>query len=115
MSIADGLRVIALERTVAVLVKRLDALEARQGAETPAGATSDHAPPTQRPSSAPADDAVMAEVVAALQAGESIRGAAKVVGLDRNKIARLRRRALAEGRLTSRPGETGLRKPTDGL
>ena len=45
----------------------------------------------------------MAGVIEALQAGQSIRRAADVLGLDRNKVARLRQRAIAEGRLTVSP------------
>jgi len=49
----------------------------------------------------------MAGVVGALEAGQSIRCAAHMLGLDRNKVARLRQRAIAEGRLTTvSPGET---------
>jgi hypothetical protein len=61
---------------------------------------------TQRCSSAPANDAAMADVVGALRAGHSIRGAAKMLGLDRSKVAGLRQRAIGEGCLTVSPGET---------
>jgi hypothetical protein len=89
MSYADGQRVIALETTVAALLARVAVLEEMVAVL-----------PAQRPQSAPADDAVMADVVEALEAGQSIRGAANMLGLDRNKVARLRQRAIAEGCLT---------------
>ena len=50
----------------------------------------------------------------ALRAGHSIRGAAKILGLNRNKVAHLRRRALAEGCLTVSPGETAQRSAGSG-
>ena len=53
----------------------------------------------------------MASVIEALAAGQSIRGAARTLNLDRNRIARLRRRAIAEGWLTVSPPETGFRRP----
>ena len=40
----------------------------------------------------------------ALEAGQSIRRAAYALGLDRNKVARLRQRAIAEGRRRERGG-----------
>lgn len=46
----------------------------------------------------------MASVVEALEAGQSIRHTAYALGLDRNKVARLRQRAIAQGRLTVSPG-----------
>ena len=52
---------------------------------------------------------MMADVIEALEAGQSIRGAADMLGIDRNKVARLRQRAIAEGRLTVSPPETGQR------
>ena len=81
MSVADFNRMIALERRVAAL-EEMVAGSPRRGA------------------SAPADDPLISGVVEALRAGQSIRGAARMLNLDRNKVARLRRRALAEGRLT---------------
>ena len=117
MSISDALRLADLEATVAALLVRVAVLEdmvadthafckGRQGAGTPSGAGSlDCWPPSQRPSSAPGNDTVMASVVEALEAGQSIRGTADMLGLDRNKVARLRQRAIAEGRL-SHPPET---------
>jgi hypothetical protein len=115
MAISDNLRLLSLEATVATLLARVDALEARQVAEAPAGAAgardrgqSPHAsyhsdPPAERPPSAPGGDAVMAAVVEACGAGLSIRGAAARLGLDRSKVARLRQRAIAEGCLTVSP------------
>jgi hypothetical protein len=54
----------------------------------------------------------MVRVVAALKRGQSIRGAAEVLALDRNKVARLRERAIAEGLLVS-PRDTGQDSTTD--
>jgi hypothetical protein len=82
MSIADLNRMLALEARVSALEIVADSrafCEARQGA------------------GAPADDPLIASVVEALQAGQSIRGAAGVFGLDRNRVFRARRRATRRG------------------
>ena len=113
MSYAETRRILELEATVAALLARVAVLEdmvadsrafceARQRAGTPVGVLGalDCETPSQRPSSAPENDAVMASVIEALQAGQSIRRAAEALGVDRNKVARLRQRAIAEGRLT---------------
>ena len=114
MSYADTRRMLDLEAEVATLLARVAVLEdmvaaARQRAVTPVGVPGalDCATPAQHPSSASVDDAAMASVVEALEAGQSIRGTADMLGLDRNKVARLRRRAIAEGRLTVSSPETG--------
>lgn len=86
MSIADACRMAALEAAVAELLARVAALE-----ELIAEA--------RRP------DPAMAGVVEALEAGQSIRGAAQALNLDRNKVARLRQRAIAAGRLAVSPTE----------
>ena len=99
MSIADGRRILDLEAAVTALLARVAVLE-DMVADTRAFS---FVPPAQRPQSAPADDAVMANVVEALEAGQSIRGAANMLGLDRNKVARLRQRAIAEGCRTVPP------------
>ena len=49
---------------------------------------------------------MIASVVEALQAGQSIRGAAKVLNLDRNKVARLAGEQLRKGGLRTHSGET---------
>jgi hypothetical protein len=96
MSYADGQRIVAIEKSIAALLARVAVLEeivadsrpfceARQGA------------------GAPEDDPLIASVIEALQTGRSIRAAAKVLNLDRNKVARLRQRAIAEGCLTVSP------------
>jgi len=116
MSISDSLRLADLEATVAALAARTAALEdmvvdtrafceARQGAGTPTGVAGglDCKPLSQRPSSEPVDDTVMAGVIEALETGQSIRGAAQTLNLDRNKVARLRQRAIAEGRFIVSP------------
>jgi hypothetical protein len=117
MSISDSIRLASLEAAIAELRGRTAALEdmvadtrafceARQVAETPAGGIlcARCVSPTQRPPSAPVDGAVMADVIDALQAGQSIRRAADTLGLDRNKVARLRQRAITEGWLAVSPG-----------
>jgi hypothetical protein len=110
MSIAAANRILALEARVAALEETVADCrafcDARQGAEAPTRAAA--GPP---PSRAPADALEMVGAVEALRAGQSIRGAAKVLGLDRNTVFRLRRRAIAEGRLTVVSPETGFRKP----
>lgn len=65
MSLADAQRIVAIETNLAELLARVDALESRQAAETPPGATGGREgfPHAQRPSHAPADDAAMAGVV----------------------------------------------------
>ena len=119
MSYADARRILDLEAEVAALLARVAVLEdmvadtrafceARQGAGTPAGVLGglDCGTSSQRRSSVPGNDTLMADVVEALEAGQSIRRAADMLGLDRNKVARLRQRAIAEGRLTVSSLET---------
>lgn len=78
--------------------------EARQVAGTPAGAAvgRDRDPPDLRPPNVLADDAGMA-VVEALRAGLSIRAAADRCNVNRNKVFRVRRRAITEGCLVVSP------------
>ena len=95
MSIADSVRLLGLER-------RLAALEALLGIEAVGGTTEGPEAPAQRP----ALDPQLARVVAVLQSGQSIRGAAEVLGLHRSTVARLRERAFEAGLLVS-PRDTG--------
>lgn len=89
MSIADSVRLLDLERRVA-------ALEALLGVEAARG-TSDC--PTVSPAQRPAIDPMMARVVAVLESGQSIRGAAEIVGVSKSRIERLRERAFEAGLL----------------
>ena len=91
MSLADAALFHALEARVARLEARLGA-EATEGAAGAPGPV----PAAQRI----AEDPLMASVIDALRTGQSIRGAAQALGLDRNKVARMREQAITEGRLT---------------
>ena len=118
MSYADGQRILAIEKSGAALLARVAVLEemvadacafseARLMAQAPAGAAAggrDRNPSSQRSSGAPGGDAVMADVVSAIRAGQSIRNTADMLGLDRSKVARLRQRAIADGCLSVSPG-----------
>src|SRR4051812_31984888 len=90
MSLADAALFHALER-------RVQALEPRLDAETTGGliGTPGAVPSAQRP----ADDAQTARVIAALADGASIRDVAQSLGVDRNRVFRLRQRAIAAGLL----------------
>jgi hypothetical protein len=89
MSFADA----ALFRDLAARVERLEAL---LGLETTEGGPGVPAQPL-------AIDAQLARVIAVLADGASIRAAAHTLGIDRNRVARLRARALREGLLVSPP------------
>jgi len=96
MSIADHVRLLAIER-------RLAALEGLLGIEAAGGTT--NGPEGVSP---PAIDPQLARAVAVLRGGATIRGAAEVLGLHRSAVARLRERAFAAGLLSRREtrGET---------
>jgi hypothetical protein len=82
-----------------VLEARVERLEALLGIEEGIGG------PGVFPAQTPPIDPMMARVVGALAGGASIRTAAQALGLDRNRVFRLRQRAIAEGLLprVSRP------------
>ena len=86
------------------LQRRQAALEALLGIEAVGGTTD--GPEGGSPAQRPAFDPQLARVVAVLQSGQSIRGAAEVLGLHRSTVARLRERAFEAGLLVS-PRDTG--------
>ena len=92
MSIADSVRLLDLER-------RLAALEALLGVEAAGGTT--NGPEGVSPAQRPAADPQLARVVAVLESGRSIRGAAEVLGLHRSTVGRMRARAIEAGLLVS--------------